>query len=51
MFEVAMNKKRYIPCELDVISFDVQDVITTSGFLGERDDLGELLGGDTEMME
>lgn len=50
MFEVVMDKKSYNPCKLDVITFDAQDVITTSGFFGEKDDLGELLGGDTEMM-
>lgn len=43
---VGQNKKCYAPCELEVVAFDTQDVITTSNFTGVEDDLGDLLGGN-----
>lgn len=34
------RKKEFAPCKIDVIPFEKEDVISTSGFSGEEQDLG-----------
>ena len=38
-----IEKKKYIPCWLEIIVFDIEDVITTSGESDSSDDDDDLL--------
>ncbi len=39
-----MNKKIWQPCQVEVISFDAQDVVTASGMKGDVDIYGDIFG-------